>query len=286
MNGINYKYFFLIPSIFVFFAVFLPIINLIRITLNFEPIQINNSKSINYSYEIFSSDNKVLSKLSRKFDVLDNKNSIPIFIKYSFISGEDKRFFKHSGIDLVGLSRAFVNNLRSGYLKEGGSTITQQVARLIFLSNNLSFQRKFKEIIISLLLDLKYNKTQILKLYLNNIYLGSGAYGVNEASQVYFGKLITELTLSEVALIAGLAPAPSIYSPYENIDLAINQRNKILKSMYSDGYISLEERDEALKEKVKLNYKDLQDKLLIDFILEEANKKIKNHKNYDYLKIK
>ena len=290
MNGIKYKYFILAPSIFIFFGIFFPIINLIRITLNFDPLKINNSKSTTYSYEILSSDNKILRKLSRKFDVFDNTNSIPFFLKYSFISGEDKRFFDHNGIDLLGLSRAFINNLRIGYIKEGGSTITQQVARLIFLNNDLSFQRKFKEIIISLLLDLKYSKNQILKLYLNNIYLGSGAYGVNEASQIYFGKFITELKLSEVALLAGLAPAPSIYSPYENIDLAIKKRNKILKSMYIDGYISLNERNLALKEKVNLNYqinnKDLQDNLLINFILNETNSKIKNHKKYNFLRIK
>ena len=286
MNGIKYKYFIFTSSIFIFLLIFFPLINLIRITLNFNPLKNNASKSINYSYEILSSDKKILRKLSRKFDILDNQNSIPVFLKYSFISGEDKRFFYHNGIDLIGLSRAFISNIQSGYFKEGGSTITQQVARLIFLNNDLNFQRKFKEIIISLLLDLRFNKNQILKLYLNNIYLGSGAYGVNEASQVYFGKLITELTLSEIALIAGLAPAPSIYSPYENIDLAIKNRNKILKSMYIDGHISLEDRDEALKEKVKLNNDDLKDKLLIDFILEEANKKIKNHKNYKFLRIK
>ncbi len=289
MNGIKYKYFIFAPSICIFIGILFPILNLIRISLNFDPLKLNNGKSRSYSYEILSSDNKILSKLSRKFDVLDNTNLIPFFIKYSFIAGEDKRFFNHNGIDLIGLSRAFINNLESGYFKEGGSTITQQVARLIFLNNDLSFQRKIKEIILSLLLDLKYSKNQILKLYLNNIYLGSGAYGVNEASQVYFGKLITELTLSEVALIAGLAPAPSIYSPYENIDLAIKQRNKILKSMYIDGHISQNEKDEALKERVKLNYqkynKDLKDKLLVNFILEEANKKIKNHKKYKFLRI-
>ena len=290
MRGIKYKYFILTPSIFIFFGIFFPIFNLIRITLNFDPYKIKNSKSIPYSYEILSSDNKIISKLSRKFDVLDHKKSIPFLLKYTFISAEDKRFFDHNGIDLKGLTRAFINNLRSGYFKEGGSTITQQVARLIFLNNALSLQRKLSEIIISLLLDLKYSKNQILKLYLNNIYLGSGAYGVNEAAQVYFGKLISELTLSEVALIAGLAPAPSIYSPYENIDLAIQQRNKILKSMFIDGHISLVEKDKAIKEKVKLNYiknnKDLKDKLLVDYILEEANKKIKNPKNYNFLRIK
>ncbi len=290
MNKIKYNYFIFTPLIFIFFFIFFPVLNLIKITSNFDPLKISNSKSINYSYEILSSDNKILSKLSRKFDIKDNKNSIPFFVKYSFISGEDKRFFDHNGIDLIGLSRAFINNIRSGYLKEGGSTITQQVARLIFLNNDLSFQRKIKEIIISLLIDLKYSKNQILKLYLNNIYLGSGAYGVNEASQVYFGKLITELTLSEVALIAGLAPAPSIYSPYENLDLAIKQRNKILESMYIDGHISLGERDQAIKEKIILNYqknnKDLKDELLVNFILEEASKKVKSNKKYKFLRIK
>ena len=96
-------------------------------------------------------------------------------------------------MDLIGLSRALMSNIKSGYLKEGGSTITQQVARLIFLNNDISFQRKIKEILISLILDFRYSKDQILKLYLNNIYLGSGAYGINQAAQVYFGKLLKEL---------------------------------------------------------------------------------------------
>ncbi len=290
MNGIKYKYFLFTSSILLILVIFFPIINLIRIILNIDPLKINKAESINYSYEILSSDNKILRKLSHKFDILDNKNSIPFFIKYSFVSAEDKRFFNHNGIDLIGLSRAFISNIQSGYFKEGGSTITQQVARLIFLNNNLSFQRKIKEIIISLVLDLKFNKNQILKLYLNNIYLGSGAYGVNEASQVYFGKLITELTLSEIALIAGLAPAPSIYSPYKNIDLAIKRRNKILKNMYVDGYISLGERNKALMEKVNLNFqmnnKDSKDNLLVNFILKETNSRIKNKKNYKFLRIK
>ena len=290
MNGIKYKYFIFVPQIFIFIGLFFPLINLIRVTLNFDPIKINNSKAINYSYEILSSDNKILSKLSRKFDLRDNKQLIPFNLKNSFISGEDKRFYEHNGIDLLGISRALISNIKSRYFKEGGSTITQQVARLIFLNNDLNFQRKFKEIIISLILDFKYSKDQILKLYLNNIYLGSGAYGVNEASQIYFGKLITELTLSEIALIAGLAPAPSIYSPYENIDLAIQQRNKILQSMYIDGHISLDDKNEALKEKIQLNYqinkKALKDKLLIDFILNETNSKIKNQAEYNFLRIK
>ena len=128
MIGIKYKYFIFSSSIFIFCVIFLPILNLIRIALNFDPLKTNTSKSIPYSYEIFSSDNKILRKLSRKFDVFDDTNEIPFFIKYSFISGEDKRFLNHNGIDLLGLSRAFISNIQSGYFKEGGSTITQPVS--------------------------------------------------------------------------------------------------------------------------------------------------------------
>ena len=235
MQKIKNKYLIFIIPILIFSGILFPIINIIITTLKFNPSKNDVSKEPKYSYLILSSDDKVLSKLSRKFEINNNKHKIPFLLKYSFISAEDKRFLQHNGIDLIGLSRAFISNLKSGYLKEGGSTITQQVARLIFLNNDISFQRKIKEILISLILDFRYSKDQILKLYLNNIYLGSGAYGINEASQVYFGKLINELTLSEIALITGLAPAPSIYSPYANLELAIKNRNQILESMYLDA---------------------------------------------------
>ena len=286
---IKYRYFiFFVPILFICVILF-PIINLIKTTVRFDPSKNYFSKSSKYSYVILSADNKIISKLSRKFPIKDSEDKIPSLIQNSFISSEDKRFFKHNGIDLIGLSRAFISNIKSGYLKEGGSTITQQVARLIFLNNDLSFKRKFKELLISLIMDLRYSKDQILKIYLNNIYLGSGAYGVNEAAQIYFGKLINELTLSEIALIAGLAPAPSIYSPYKNIELATKNRNKVLESMHLDGYITLEAKDNAIKEKIKLNFQKgdnfLNDKLLINFILEEASNKIKNKKKYKFLKI-
>ena len=254
MQKIKNKYLIFIIPILIFSGILFPIINIIITTLKFDPYKNDLSKGPKYSYLILSSDDKVLSKLSRKFEINNNKHKIPFLLKYSFISAEDKRFLQHNGIDLIGLSRAFISNIKSGYLKEGGSTITQQVARLIFLNNDISFQRKIKEILISFILDFRYSKDQILKLYLNNIYLGSGAYGINEASQVYFGKLINELTLSEIALITGLAPAPSIYSPYENIKLSIKNRNQVLESMYLDGYISIDDRNKALNEKITLNY--------------------------------
>jgi len=290
VQKIKFKSFVLIIPILIFSGIAFYIYSLIFTTLKFEVSKNKSSYATKYSYVISSSDNNILSKLSRKFEIDNSKHKIPFFLKHSFISSEDKRFYKHNGIDFKSISRALFQNIRSGYVKEGGSTITQQVARILFLNNDLSFQRKIKELFISLLLEFNYDKNQILKLYLNNIYLGSGAYGVNEASQIYFGKLIEELTLSEIALIAGLAPAPSIYSPYQNIELAIKNRNKVLESMYIDGYISLTNKNNAIKEKINLNYQTsdnfLDDKLLINFILEETDKRIENKNDYKFLRIK
>ena len=290
MQKIKFKSFVLIIPILIFSGISFYFFSLIFSTLKFDVSKNKKSRETKYSYVISSSDNKILSKLSRKFEIDNSKHKIPFFLKHSFISSEDKRFYKHNGIDLKSISRALIQNIRSGYVKEGGSTITQQVARLLFLNNDLSFQRKIKEIFISLILEFRYNKNQILKLYLNNIYLGSGAYGVDEAAQVYFGKFIEELTLSEIALIAGLAPAPSIYSPYQNLELAIKNRNKVLESMYVDGYISLANKNKAIKEKIKLNYQTadnfLDDKLLINFILQETDKKIGSKNDYKFLRIK
>ena len=290
MQKIKSKSFVFIIPILIFSGISFYFFSLIFNTLKFETYKNKKSRETKYSYVISSSDNKILSKLSRKFEIENSQNQIPLFLKNAFISSEDKRFYKHNGIDLKSISRAIFQNIRSGYVKEGGSTITQQVARILFLNNDLNIQRKIKEIFLSLILEFRYNKQQILKLYLNNIYLGSGAYGVNEASQVYFGKLIKELTLSEIALIAGLAPAPSIYSPYKNVELAIKNRNKVLESMYLDGFISLANKNKAIKERISLNYKTtdnlLDDKLLINFILEETDKRIENKNDYKFLRIK
>ena len=270
----------------------LPLLNLIKDTLSFKADKLIPSNSLNYSYEIYSSDNKLISRLSRKFDLFDNNEKIPKALMYAFISAEDKRFMSHNGFDFKGSIRAFRNNFQSGYIKEGGSTITQQVARILFLDNEKNFKKKLKEILISLILDFKYDKNQILKLYLNNIYLGSGAYGVNEAAQTYFGKFINQLNLSEIALIAGLAPAPSIYSPFNDINLAVEKRNRILNTMFKEGYISEKDFNSAIKKEIKLGNinKELtftNDEVLINFILNETNAIMRTKKvNRDYKHIK
>ncbi len=263
-----------------FFIGFFFISNFIKNNFNYKSNNKYNLKN-NFSYEINYSQGKILSKLSQKFNTQDEKEKIPELIKYAFISAEDKRFLKHNGIDILGSTRAFINNIQSGYIKEGGSTITQQASRLIFLNNEISIARKIKEILIAVILDYKYSKNQILKIYLNEVYLGEGAKGINEASQIYFGKLISELTLSEVAMLAGLAPAPNFYSPYQNYDLAIQRRDKILRLMYIEGYIDKINFEKALLEKIKvINKINNQDKLLINFILTEAANKISKKISY------
>ncbi len=165
-------------------------------------------------------------------------SQIPKPLVQAFIASEDRRFYEHHGVDYQGIVRAFANNLRSRNLGEGGSTITQQLARILFLNQERTLGRKFKEIRLSQKIEQKLTKEQILERYLNLVYLGSGAYGVADASWVYFSKPVNKLTLAEMATIAGLAPAPSLYSPVVNPTAAKRRRDLVLQRMQEDGVIT------------------------------------------------
>lgn len=165
-------------------------------------------------------------------------SQIPKPLIQAFIASEDRRFYNHHGVDYQGIVRAFVNNMRSRNLGEGGSTITQQLARILFLNQERTLGRKFREISLSQKIEKKLTKEQILERYLNLVYLGSGAYGVADASWVYFSKPVHKLTLAEMATIAGLAPAPSLYSPVVNPTAAIRRRDLVLQRMQEDGVIT------------------------------------------------
>ena len=144
-----------------------------------------------------------------------------LVVQNAFIAAEDRRFFQHDGVDVWGIARAVVTNVRQGAVREGASTITQQLARIVFLSQDRTITRKLKEAALALKLERQLSKQQILEQYLNYVYLGSGAYGVSDAAWIYFSKTTDQLTVAEAALIAGLPPAPSIYSPLVNPDLAL-----------------------------------------------------------------
>lgn len=163
---------------------------------------------------------------------------IPKPLIQAFIASEDRRFYQHSGVDYQGIVRASFSNLRSANLVEGGSTITQQLARILFLDQERSLWRKLKEVRLSQKIEQKLSKEQILERYLNLVYLGEGAYGVADAASVYFSKPVNKLTLPEMAAIAGLAPAPSLYSPAVNKAAAQQRRNLVLQRMEDDGVIT------------------------------------------------
>ncbi len=173
---------------------------------------------------------------------------VPKDLIKALIATEDKNFYRHPGYDLIGLGRSVVANILAGKVVQGASTITQQLSRILFLSNEKTFTRKIKELQVSAQIEKTISKDKILEMYLNNVYLGSGAYGVKSAAKIYFNKNLNELTLSEMALIAGLPQAPSVYSPYHSMDLAKKRRNQVLLRMYKMRYIDKKTYD-AEKEK-------------------------------------
>lgn len=180
-------------------------------------------------------------------------DEIPINLQHAIIATEDKNFYKHSGYDPAGLVRSTFANLAAGRVVQGASTLTQQLARILFLSNEKTFTRKIKELVVAVRIEKTIPKTKILEMYLNNVYLGSGAYGVEGASQIYFNKHLNNLTLAECALLAGLPQAPSVYSPFNDKELAIQRRNQVLKRMYKMRYITKDEYNSAKEEKLHLN---------------------------------
>ncbi|MEZ4383160.1 MAG: PBP1A family penicillin-binding protein [Nannocystaceae bacterium] len=201
---------------------------------------------------IYAADGSLLAELAREHRSYATFEDIPQPLVDAFLATEDRRFFEHHGLDWRGLARAMVANLRSGTVVQGGSTITQQVAKG-FLSDDRTLERKLREAILSLRLESRLGKPRILEIYLNKIFLGHGAYGVAAAASRYFGKRLDELTLAESALIAGLARAPSRYSPVADPERALRRRDVVLENMVAAGYISTAERDAAREEPLHLS---------------------------------
>jgi len=188
----------------------------------------------------------------------ENRTVIPLqamspFVAKAFVAAEDGRFYEHPGLDFLSVLRAAINNLRGGSRSQGGSTITQQVAKSLLLTPEKTYVRKFKEAILAWRIDKLLSKKEILYIYLNQIYLGEGANGIEAAAQVYFGKSAAKLSLGECALLAGLPQAPSKYSLFEHLDRAVERQKYVLNRMAADGYISREEAQRAYTEKIILN---------------------------------
>ena len=162
---------------------------------------------------VYSDDGKKIAEFYRERRILVPLSETPQMLIDAFVAAEDARFYKHTGIDFFSVIRAMFKNLEAGTIVQGGSTITQQVTKSFFLTPERSYTRKIKEAILSYRIDKKFSKNEILYLYLNQIYLGHGAYGIEAAAENYFGKTVQELNLAECAILAGLPQAPSKFSP-------------------------------------------------------------------------
>ncbi len=227
--------------------------------------------------QFYSADGEIIKTFTaytyRKIDIQD----VPEDFIHALIATEDKNFYKHEGYDLTGLVRSTIQNIIAGRVVQGASTITQQLARILFLSNERTFDRKIRELVVAARIEKSISKDKILEMYVNNVYLGSGAYGVEAAAQTYFNKHLSQLSLPELALIAGLPQAPSVYSPFNNMDLAIQRRNQVLTRMYKTRYITKEQYENAKAAKVKLTgvprfYTTNKAPYFCDYVLKELEK--------------
>ncbi len=224
---------------------------------------------------IMDRNGKPASQLSSSRIVPVSLDQIPLDLRNAVIAVEDRRFYEHSGIDLWSTARALLRDLKSGELKEGGSTLTQQLAKNMFLQSDKTLSRKLKEAGYALKINTVYSKDEILELYLNSIYFGEGRWGVEGAAQEYFAKPVQELKLEEAALLAGLPKAPTSYSPAKNMQKALERRNLVLSLMKEQNFITEAAYEKAVAQPIVLkqhNEESLKGKYpsYVDYVIQEA----------------
>ncbi|WP_423409577.1 transglycosylase domain-containing protein [Heyndrickxia sp. MSNUG] len=202
---------------------------------------------------IYDANGEVASKISALKNEGVKIEEVPDHVKNAVVAIEDHRFYEHDGVDLVGISRAFVKNIKAGSVVEGGSTITQQLTKNALLSTEKTYKRKLEEFFLAREIEKQYSKDEIMQMYLNRIYFGNGSWGIKRAAMGYFGKDVKELSISEAATIAGLIKAPSSLDPYKNYDKAMERRDVVLQMMKTNGFITDKEYKKAVAEKVVLN---------------------------------
>lgn len=220
--------------------------------------------------QVFSQDGKLISQFGEKRRIPVSYDDIPQHLIEALIATEDSRFYDHPGIDPIGITRAAVVVAMSGSAKQGASTITQQLARNFFLSNEKKIMRKIKEIFIAIHIEQLLSKQEIMELYVNKIFLGYRSYGFGAAAQVYFGKDLQQLTLSELATLAGMPKAPSTMNPIYSLERATNRRNVVLGRMLSENYITQQEYDQAREEPIVARYHSADIELSAPYVAELA----------------
>ncbi|MER2120494.1 MAG: PBP1A family penicillin-binding protein [Solibacillus sp.] len=226
---------------------------------------------------IYDQNGEVASKVTgSKIDGV-NIEQIPEHLIHAVIATEDQKFYKHNGINVIGIVRAMTQNTLGGEIVAGGSTITQQLAKNVFLTQERTYTRKLKELILTKKIERTYDKDEIMERYLNQIYFGEGAWGVQRAAQTYFGKDVSELTLGESAMLAGLIKAPSILSPLKDMNISVQRRDLVLALMEKEGYITQNEAKKAKDNPIVVEGKKIDEykgkyPYYVDHIIEEAIK--------------
>ena len=226
---------------------------------------------------VHNSSGELVKEYSNEYRVFIPIDAVPTIVKSAFISAEDKNFYSHMGVDMTGILRAFINNLKNIFTNkrpQGASTITQQVAKNFLLTDELSLTRKIKEAILAIKIETTFSKDRILELYLNQIYLGSGTYGIAAASNRYFKKPLQEITIEEAAYLAALPKAPSNYHPIRNYDNAIARRNWVLNRMYLNDYITKKDLSISILKDLKTSIDKSNKKYSSDYYSEEVRRKI------------
>lgn len=226
---------------------------------------------------LYAADGKLMAEYATEKRIFVPLVAIPKRVINAFLSAEDKNFYSHTGVDVTGLMRAARNNIINygqGKSMVGGSTITQQVVKNFLLTSEKSLERKVKEAILAIRISQVYSKDRILELYLNEIYLGMGSYGVAAAAQNYFAKSLDELTVEEAALLASQPKAPNLYNPKKNYDAALARRNWVIGRMEEDGHITQSEAAQASKEPIVLKTRDVTQVVKADFFSEEVRRSL------------
>ncbi|MCL4678787.1 MAG: penicillin-binding protein 1A [Alphaproteobacteria bacterium] len=226
---------------------------------------------------LYAGDGRFLAEFAQEKRVFIPIEAIPEIVKNAFIAAEDKNFYKHSGVDFIATARALITNLRNrgtGRRPQGASTITQQVAKNFFLSNETSYERKIREAILSYKMTQMMSKDHILELYLNQIFLGGGAYGVAAAAQHYFNKSLEELTIAEAAYLAALPKAPNNYHPIYNHDVAVQRRDYVIQRMQEDGYITRAQAELAYAVPLEMAKRDESTVVDAPFFAEEVRREL------------
>jgi penicillin-binding protein 1A len=215
-----------------------------RVVLSYDPT---------VATRVYSSDGELICTFSTTNRVRVPIDGIPEHVRRAFIAAEDSDFYSHEGIDPIAMVRAGLANFRGGGTRQGASTITQQVVKMVILRNSeRTYRRKIQEILLAVELERRLSKDQILEIYLNHIFLGHGAYGVEAAAETYFGKSVSELNLAEAAMLAGLPQAPSRYSPFNHYDQARRRMRYVLGRMVERGYVTQSQMDEAMRQEIAI----------------------------------